>query len=262
MPEVTRDGVRLFCEEAGAGEPAIVFVHGWCCDRGHHAPQVSHFSTRHRCVSVDLRGHGDSDKPADGYSIPTFAEDVAAICTELGLQRPVIVGHSMGGAIVLSLAARHPDLPSAIVMLDGAVFPPDALLDRAGQVGDALESDGYLEPLSDIVHGMFMATDDEELHTRVAEGMLATPAHVMRGEWRALWRNDYISDAARCTAPAMYIGSHAPVADMVKLRAAMPDAILAQTAGAGHFHQLVVPEQVNAMIERFLAINGLASRTS
>jgi pimeloyl-ACP methyl ester carboxylesterase len=80
----------------------------------------------------------------------------------------------------------------------------------------------------------------------------------MAAEWRALWSNDYAGDAAKCAVPAMYVGSHAPVADMVKLRAAMPNAILAQTAGAGHFHQLIVPEQVNAMIDRFLAMNGIA----
>jgi pimeloyl-ACP methyl ester carboxylesterase len=53
----------------------------------------------------------------------------------------------------------------------------------------------------------------------------------------------------------MYVGSHAPVADMAALRAAMPNAVMAQTAGAGHFHQIEVPEQVNPMIERFLAIS-------
>jgi pimeloyl-ACP methyl ester carboxylesterase len=253
----THDGVRIAYEETGAAEPAMVFVHGWCCDRNHHAPQVAHLSPSHRCVSLDLRGHGDSDVPAGGYSIAVFADDVAALCSELGLHKPVIVGHSMGGAIALSVAARHPDLPSAIVMLDGAIFPPDSLLAMTGPLTAAFESDGYLEPLAGVFNGMFLPSDDAKLHEHVVAAALATPHHVAAGEWAALWANDYAGDAAKVRVPAMYVGAHNPIADMTKLRAAMPDAVLAQTAGAGHFHQLLVPEQVNAMIERFLAINGL-----
>lgn len=70
MPKLDRDGVALYYEEQGQGKPALVFVHGWCCDRTYHAPQVAHFSKTHRCVALDLRGHGESDKPEEGYSIP------------------------------------------------------------------------------------------------------------------------------------------------------------------------------------------------
>jgi pimeloyl-ACP methyl ester carboxylesterase len=69
--------------------------------------------------------------------------------------------------------------------------------------------------------------------------------------------NDAESDAAKCRVPALYVGSAAPVADMQRLKELMPHVVLAQTAGAGHFHQLEVPDQVNAMIERFMLINGL-----
>jgi pimeloyl-ACP methyl ester carboxylesterase len=255
MPHLTRDGVKLYYEEAGAGDPAMVFVHGWCCDRTHHAPQVAHFSPRHRCISVDLRGHGLSDVPPDGYTISGFADDVAWICGQLGLKKPIIVGHSMGGAVVLSIAARHPDLPRAIVMLDGAIFPPDTLAATKDAVSAVFHTDRYRDPLGAIFNGMFMASDDPALKERLVAAALAMPQHVAAAEWDAMWSNDYAGAAAACKVPALYVGSHAPVADVAKLRAAMPNAIIAQTVGAGHFHQLEVPEQINPMIERFLAIS-------
>jgi pimeloyl-ACP methyl ester carboxylesterase len=74
MPYVTRDGVKLFYEEAGVGEPPILLVHGWTCDHTYFAPQFGHFSIDHRVVAVDLRGHGQSDKPEQDYTPGAFAE--------------------------------------------------------------------------------------------------------------------------------------------------------------------------------------------
>jgi pimeloyl-ACP methyl ester carboxylesterase len=251
-----RDGVRIAYEDAGAGEPAMVFVHGWCCERSHFAPQVAHFGAAHRCVSVDLRGHGESDVPDGGYAIASMADDVAALCAHLGLKKPVVVGHSMGGAVTLSLAARHPDLPSAIVMLDGAHMPRGDIIPLVEPVSAAFHGDAWRDALGGIFGQMFIETDDVRLRERLTAAALARPQHVVAGCWDAMWANDTMADIARCRVPAMYVGSQTPIADMVKLREAMPDAMLAQTAGAGHFHQLVVPEQVNAMIERFLAVRA------
>ena len=85
MATITRNGVRLAYDDRGAAEPIIVFVHGWTCDRWFFAPQVEHFARRHRVVSVDLRGHGESDKPSGPYSIGVYADDIAYLIDQLGL---------------------------------------------------------------------------------------------------------------------------------------------------------------------------------
>jgi pimeloyl-ACP methyl ester carboxylesterase len=69
-------------------------------------------------VAADLRGHGQSDKPHDTYTIQLFADDPAFLCGELGLAKPVVIGHSMGGVVAFAFAARYPKLPSAIVTID------------------------------------------------------------------------------------------------------------------------------------------------
>ena len=122
-----RDGVTLFYEEMGGGEPPVLLVHGWCCDHTYFAPQFNRFAHRgQRVVAVDLRGHGRSDKPHQDYTIQVFADDLASTCERLELAKPVVVGHSMGSIVSFDLAARCPDLPSAVVMLDAALVLPSA----------------------------------------------------------------------------------------------------------------------------------------
>ena len=131
MATIVHNGTKLAYEDRGAGKPAFVFVHGWTCDRSFFAPQAEHFARLHRVISVDLRGHGESDKPHGQYPIATYADDIAYVIEQLGLGKAVAVGHSMGGIAVLQLAAAHPDHVAAIVMVDPApfVFPPEL---RAG----------------------------------------------------------------------------------------------------------------------------------
>ena len=101
-------------------DPPFVFVHGWTCNHTHFAPQIEHFAKDHRVVAVDLRGHGASGAPTQAYTVAAFADDVVWLCDELRIERPVLVGHSMGGMVVLGAAARAPELPAAVVMVDAA----------------------------------------------------------------------------------------------------------------------------------------------
>ena len=77
MTVLQRDGVKLAYVDEGKGEPAFVFMHGWTCNRSYFKPQHDHFKAKHRVVSVDLRGHGESDKPKGPYPIRQYADDVA-----------------------------------------------------------------------------------------------------------------------------------------------------------------------------------------
>jgi len=171
-------GVKLAFKDCGAGEPALVLVHGWTCDRSFFAPQAEHFAQRYRVVSFDLRGHGESDKPHGTYQVAAYAADIAYIIEQLGLGKAVAVGHSLGGITVLQLAAAHPDCTAASVMVDPApfVFPP-ALRAAIEAMLAAIEA-GDQEPRSQFIKNMFLPTSDQGLVETVLEGMLAAPAHV------------------------------------------------------------------------------------
>ena len=144
-----RDGVRLKHVEAGRDAPGkrpLVFVHGWIGDYPALGPQIAHFAKTRRVVGVALRGHGGSDAPMQEYTVAGFADDIAWQCRQLGLEKPVIVGHSFGGVITLDLAGRHPTLPSGIVMIDSIVFAPPVLrhAESVQQMVAGIEGPEYL----------------------------------------------------------------------------------------------------------------------
>ncbi len=119
------DGVRMAYHELGSGDPAIIFIHGGFGSREGFGLQEKYFSPNHRCVAVDLRGHGESDKPDEIYTMAQHGDDVAALIRQLELNRPVLVGQSMGGQVIISAAARHPELVGAIaaeMIRTGGVF--------------------------------------------------------------------------------------------------------------------------------------------
>jgi pimeloyl-ACP methyl ester carboxylesterase len=110
----SRDGVPVTYEVHGSGTPALVFGHGWSCDRSYWRGQVGAFAARHRVVAVDLAGHGRSGTGRSAWTMPAFGEDVAAVVAELELGDLVLVGHSMGGDVIVETAL---DLPGQVVGL-------------------------------------------------------------------------------------------------------------------------------------------------
>jgi pimeloyl-ACP methyl ester carboxylesterase len=264
MPFLHRDDVALFYERTGGKGPPVVLIHGWCCDHTFFAPQAAHFAQAgHAIISLDLRGHGRSDKPRQSYPISAFAADVAWICGALGLLRPVLVGHSMGGIVAFDVACRHPDLPSAVVMLDSAVVLPAAVRAAIPQALERLRSPHYAAALRELVNGaFFLPTDDAARRVRILDLMAATPQHVMAAAYAGLADYDAGAVANRLKAPSLYIAANepSPRADMDRLGALVPHMLRGETVGSGHFCQLEVPEQVNAMIDRFLSVLPSAAR--
>lgn len=259
MKVLDRDGTKLAYEEQGrGGGRPILFVHGWTCDRTYFAPQAEHFARSRRVVSVDLRGHGASDKPAGKYTISGFAEDLAWIVKQLDLGQPIVVGHSMGGMTALVMAAEQPQATGAIVMVDAPVVPPAAL----GPVF-ADTSEKFSRPDWRVFHRaflqqmLFIPEDDKKRAAKILEQMTTAPDHVTLGCWEAIVTADSAGAAAKVKVPALYIAAEGWLTDPAKLKELCPQVKLGQTVGAGHFNQLEVPDQVNGMIERFLAVSGL-----
>jgi pimeloyl-ACP methyl ester carboxylesterase len=252
MPYAELDGLKLFYERADGGEGELLFVHGWCCDRTAFQPQFDHFARRHAVTALDLRGCGRSDCPDSGYTIPDFAEDLARFCAEVGIEEPVVVGHSLGGMIAVELAARHPSVPRALVLVDpGPIDPLPATVSTFRALAEQLDGPDGEEVRRQYVQDM--GARDEALARWIVDLMCAAPLPMAAAVIHGVNAWNGVGALALCALPTLLLESALGTnPESLRLRAIKPDLEVAITVGAGHFHQLEVPEQVNAMIERFL----------
>jgi sigma-B regulation protein RsbQ len=101
---LSSDGVPIHFREGGRGETALVFVHGWLGNLEWWTPTMERFAPRYRVVALDLAGHGSSGRERKAWTVERFGDDVAAVVRALDLERAVLLGHSMSGAITVQAA--------------------------------------------------------------------------------------------------------------------------------------------------------------
>ena len=135
MLHVTEDGVALAVHEWPGKRPArrtVVGIHGLTANHRCWASMAEALPPDYRLVAYDLRGRGDSDKPAADYSLTTHGRDLASLLDGLGLRRAVLMGHSLGAAIALRFAVDHPTRVRQLVLIDGGLDVRAEVLDSLG----------------------------------------------------------------------------------------------------------------------------------
>jgi pimeloyl-ACP methyl ester carboxylesterase len=125
--DVTVRGVRMRVAEAGEpGRPALVLVHGYLVSHAEFDDVIDGFSRHFHVLAPDLVGFGESEKPSASrfaYGIDAFAETLADVIAAFDVGRAAVLGHALGGAVALTLAARHAELVSRLVLVDALVYP-------------------------------------------------------------------------------------------------------------------------------------------
>ena len=172
------DGVPIQYDVQGRGPPALVFVHGWCCDRHVWEHQVGHFMPDYTVVRLDLAGHGASGKDRTRWTMPAFGQDVVSVVEQLGLEQIVLIGHSMGGAVIIEAARR---LPSPVIGLVGVGTwhnVEDAL--APAQIAEVLAPFriDFVEATRTYVRSMFIPASDVALTEEVMTSMSEMPPQI------------------------------------------------------------------------------------
>jgi pimeloyl-ACP methyl ester carboxylesterase len=178
MPKINRDGVGIYYEVHGSGPP-LLLTHGYSLTSAMWRGQIEALSRRHQLILWDMRGHGQSDYPADPshYSEALTVADMAALLDEVGADSAIVGGLSLGGYMSLAFYRHHPERVSALLIIDtGPGFKKDeareAWNQRARATGDRFEREGLavLDPA--IRESPTMRHRDASGLARAARGML------------------------------------------------------------------------------------------
>jgi pimeloyl-ACP methyl ester carboxylesterase len=260
VPFAELDDVRLFYTDEGAGDPPILLVHGFSCDSHDWTWQLPHLVARHRVLAVDIRGHGRSSVPSDGYDPVQFAADLAALLEQIDVPSVVAIGHSLGGVIVSALAVEHPERVRAVVSVDPGYLVPDAAADMLTGIVDLTASDPVraFDTLLGSTYGPASSPALTMWHRRRAAGMspdvlCKTLGSIMRtpGGMAYLSVSEPYLRRRSCPVLALYADPG---------RAAIETALLndkrskvVSWEGAGHWLHQERPAEFNSIVDNWLA---------
>lgn len=252
---------RIHYQSHGKGSEALVLIHGWTCNLDNWRDQIPDLAARTRVIAVDLPGHGLSDKPDTSYTMDFFADAVEAVLKAEGVERAVLVGHSMGTPVARQYYRKHPKKTLGLVLVDGPLVP----------FGDRKLMESFIAPFrapnyKEAGAGMLAAMAgpglSEEMKARISASFLNTPQQVVVSAMEAMaeesiWKPDPV------TVPALAIMAKSPThpPDLeARNRAVAPKLEIEIWEGVGHFLMMEQPRRFNAAVISFLDRNALLKR--
>jgi len=255
---LSKDGMPITYEVYGAGEPALVFVHGWSCDSRYWREQIPYFSKKHRIVILDLAGHGHSGMGRKEYTMRSFGEDVLAVTEAVGAAKNVLVGHSMGGTVIAEAARLMPDRVLGLIgveTLENIEYPLNQ---------EAL--DGMIAPLREdfktgsrqFVESMMLPQMDAELRNWILSDMASAPPDVaLSAVYETI--NQFITGEAasmfdEIKVPVIVVNGDMNEIDYEANRRHMHsfDAIILENAD--HFLMMNRPDEFNRALEKAISM--------
>ncbi len=245
------DGLLVHFDDTGSGDTALVFVHGWSCDRSYWDAQVEPLSKTYRVVRLDMGGHGESGTDRQAWNIPTFAQDVQAVVEKLDLQRVILVGHSMGGYVILEASKIMPDRVVGLI-------PVDSLHEIKGPISQE-QVDAFLKDMRDdfpvgvetFVRGqMFTEDADPELVDRIAADMAAGNPEVGIGAIESFLDFDLVALLPQIEVPIHCINADKWPTDVDKGKELADSFEVTVMPGLGHFLHMEDPDAFNRNLDQ------------
>ncbi|MGW1028139.1 alpha/beta fold hydrolase [Streptomyces sp. NPDC002577] len=264
MSRISVQGVTFHCDDMGPSDGLpVVLIHGHPFNRSLWAPQATALvAAGYRVITPDLRGYGDSDVTPGKVFLSDFADDIAALLGQLGVERAVVGGVSMGGQIAMEFQRRHPLRVRALVLSDtSAPAETDAGKEFRNRLADRLLAegmDGYAAEVIDKMLAAYNVAAMPDVAAHVLGMMRATDprgaAAALRGRAE---RPDYRDTLATVEVPVLIVVGaddvYTPVGDAEDIHRLVPHAALAVIEKAGHLPCAEQPERFNAALLDFLA---------
>jgi pimeloyl-ACP methyl ester carboxylesterase len=239
------DGVTIVYSVAGAGETALVFVHGGLAERGFFDGQLTAFADRYRVVALDLAGHGESGANRAKWGLPEFGADVKAVIDAEKLKRVILFGNSLGGPAAIEAALLLPGRVIGVVgidtfqRLDYTVTP-----EVARQRAEAFRAD-YSGSLKNMMKMLFHADADPALMAEAERRMQGTPPAAAFAMFMSLAGYDYAASARKLAVPLRAINGDLFPTDVDAVRKIKADFDAVVMKHMGHYPMLERPVEFN-----------------
>lgn len=249
----SHDGAPVFYRVAGQGEPAVVLVHCWGCSSDEWRDAMPALAASHRVVAIDLPGHGRSGKQRADWTVPAYANDLRATLDHFHLERAILVGHSMSGAIIVQAAV---DEPKRVVGL----VPVDTLLD-ATRGEDPAEIAAFFGGMrkdfkgvaEKLVRSLFPANADRAVVDRVVAFELANDPAIAIAVLENNWKFEVKDRFAQVKAPIIAINATTFPTNVEANRSLAPQYQVKLIEGTGHWPMLEAPAKFNALLVQTVA---------
>lgn len=258
--KITLNGLTIGYDDQGSGTP-LMFLHAFPLNRSMWGDQVTALAHRFRVITMDLRGHGESDALLWHFSLEQYADDVAALINQLSIDRAVLIGLSMGGYIAFAFYRKYPDRVRALVLADTRAAA-DTVESRAGRV--ALAQTAFRHgagAVADLMLPKLLGATSLERRADLA----AKVRHIISGNdicgmivdsMAMADRPDSRSLLPTITVPTMVLVGEedhtTPLTEAQAMAAGIPGTKLVVIPGAGHLSNLEQPEAFNEALHRFL----------
>jgi pimeloyl-ACP methyl ester carboxylesterase len=256
LPHVvlSKDGTPISYEVSGAGEPTLVFVHGWSCDARYWRAQVPYFSKKHRVVVLDLAGHGHSGMLRTKYTMRAFGEDVRAVTESTGSRSVILIGHSMGGSVIAEAARLMPDRVIGLIGIDTLENIEYPMTRREFKKMIAPMKKDFRAGSRQFIGGMILPGTDPQLREWILADMSSAPPAVALSAMNEMMSQYITGEAARIFeqihVPVITVnGDMWPVNYEANRRHMFSfDALVMKNAD--HFLMMDRPEEFNSALEK------------
>lgn len=251
--DITGPAGRLHVDDGGSGGLPVVFVHSFGGSSTHWTEQLEHVRGDRRAVAFDLRGHGRSAAPdGDEYAIADLANDVAAVVDACGLDRFVLVGHSIGGVAAIAYAGEHPDRVAGLLLVG---TPGRVPIEQADQIMSAMTSN-YDETMSGYWDRL-LAGATPRVRDQITSEMGGLPQDVAMSLIGATFADDPLPALQGYPGPKLSVTPGDSPFDLHKQVADLPHELI---SGTSHWVHMDKPVEFDRIMDAFLARVDVAER--
>ncbi len=245
---LSADNVTISYHVQGEGKPALVFVHGWCCDKRYWKLQVPYFAKQYKVVTIDLAGHGESGLGREDYTIKAFGSDVAAVVEKLDLWEVILIGHSLGGPVIIEAARQMPGRVIGCVGADTLHDIGKVYSDEENEKMIAKLKSDFVGTMQNFVRGAFKANADPEVVEWVVGNMSSVNPKACISMIENMGKYDLKEAVKSVQVPIVCINSDFLPMNIEANRKYAQIYEVKMMPGIGHFVMMEEPEKFNQLL--------------